>query len=68
MALPREPTARGAPTSWGVYRLRLVLPLVGTNFDRDHRERQAKGYTNHEVIALRVGGPAGRRFFPNLLG
>jgi hypothetical protein len=28
-------------------------------YDRDQRERQSKGYTSHEVTALRAGGPAG---------
>jgi hypothetical protein len=30
--LPDGPTTRGAPTSWGVYPLRGILPLVGTKF------------------------------------
>jgi hypothetical protein len=34
--------------------------MVGTNMDRDHRERQPKGYTNHEGIAARAGRPAGK--------
>jgi len=37
------------------------LPLVGAKIlDRDQRERHPKGYTSHEVTALRAGGPAGR--------
>ena len=41
--------ARAAATSWSVYRLRPVLPAVGTDFDRDQRKRHPKGYTPHEV-------------------
>jgi hypothetical protein len=37
------------------------LPLVGVKIlHRDQRERQSKGYTRHEVTALRAGGPADR--------
>jgi len=36
--------------------------MVGTKINRDQRERHPKGYTNHEVIALRAGGPAGRPY------
>jgi hypothetical protein len=56
--LPAGRPTRAAPTSWGVYRLRPGLPMVGVEIlDRDHRERQPKGYTHHEVIAARVGRP-----------
>src|ERR1700722_17274691 len=35
--------------------------MVGTRISpRDHRERQPKGYTGHEVTAPRAVGPAGR--------
>ena len=40
--------------------LRAVLPMVGTEFFREHRERHAKPNTRHEVIARRVGAPSGR--------
>ena len=40
--------------------LKIVLPLVGKKINADQREAQPKGYTSHEVTALRVGGPSGR--------
>jgi A/G-specific adenine glycosylase len=36
--------------------------MVGTEIDCDHRERHPKGYTNHEVIAPRAVGSAGRPY------
>ena len=37
-----------------------VLPLVGSKISPEHREDQPKGYTSHEVTALRAGArPAG---------
>src|ERR1700720_5028896 len=38
----------------------MVLPWVETNLPPDQREDQPKGYTSHEVPALRAGGPSGR--------
>jgi hypothetical protein len=38
----------------------VVLPLVGTEYQGDQRERHAKRYTPHEVGAARVGRPSGR--------
>ncbi|WP_353069373.1 hypothetical protein RBB75_02180 [Tunturibacter empetritectus] len=37
-----------------------VLPLVEIYLSPDQREDQPKGYTSHEVTALRAGGPSGR--------
>jgi hypothetical protein len=48
------------PTSWGCIPLRPGLPMVGGIFHSGQRERQPKGYTRHEVTALRAAGPAGR--------
>jgi hypothetical protein len=44
------------PTSWDVYRF--ARPPNGRQkiFHRDQRERQPKGYTSHEVTALRAAG------------
>jgi hypothetical protein len=58
---PRGRPARAAATSWRVYRLRLVLPMVGRKIFRDHRERQPKGYTRHEVTAPRAVVDCGGR-------
>jgi hypothetical protein len=49
--LPAGPATRGAPTSWGVYRLRLGPPVgrLGDSVLATDGSLHPKGYTRHEV-------------------
>jgi hypothetical protein len=61
IALPRGPLRAGRPLRGEYTGFALGLPMVGAKIlHRDQRKRQPKGYTSHEVTALRAGGPAGR--------